>query len=274
MDNSDYDAVTQRVEEQQREITAWSATVADVEAALAGCPEADTLGARVRMVVMENAKLRAFQEGVASINLCGGNGTTGAWREFGQYAGLLKRLDIARTELAAATQRLANLLEGCRALARTLDVHDEITLHDYLAGDDIEHLKQRIVMSHGDEPYYDVATIEELLLREAASMRECDALIALSRNGMTGDAMIAPALAAKGEAEAWLEAALAAATPDHLRGATNMIEEMCLWSADLSEVGCRPDGAYSWDAPDAPRFCPECGKAVRISDAQGGHGDG
>lgn len=93
-----YDTLAQRVRDQQREITAWASTVADVEAALAGCPDADTLGARVQIVVQELAasidKVRSTERALDAY-----------WRETQRLEG----------QLTAATQRLTVMENALRA---------------------------------------------------------------------------------------------------------------------------------------------------------------
>lgn len=76
--------------------------------------ELTTLAARVAEMEAENTNLRAFRDGVASVNLCGGQGTPEAHREIGQFAGMLKKLNDAQQRVAAVERER----EALRPLAR------------------------------------------------------------------------------------------------------------------------------------------------------------
>lgn len=73
-----------------------------------------TLAARVAELEKENETLRAFRDGVATVNMCGGQGTPEAHREIGQFAGLLKKLNDAQERVAAVERER----EALRPLAQ------------------------------------------------------------------------------------------------------------------------------------------------------------
>lgn len=197
-----YDTLAQRVRDQQREITAWASTVADVEAALAGCPEADTLGERVRRMIS------------------------------GAVDAHLARMD-ACNRLTAATQRV-------EMLERQLEA---------ISGEDafVAAAKAAYTARTGA----DASTATEDDIDECAEI-----------------------------ADAVVRAALAVATPaDHLRGATNMIDDHsgdankvvdAIAGVLLRDYQCRrPGEGEIGNFRPIARMCVDAIKA-----APGGHGDG
>ncbi len=117
----------------------------DVGAGWGACSASDALvlehsaglAARVAEMEAENTNLRAFRDGVASVNLCGGQGTPEAHREIGQFAGMLKKLNDAQQRVAAV-EREREALRPLAQFGLVLFVMHRAEPGDHLDGGDVQ----------------------------------------------------------------------------------------------------------------------------------------